>query len=147
MQGPINIRWCIVGGGLVCINNNVSDFWLEFPLSNHGWILTILHLTETFHCFVYPLGKSQACTLSQRCKTPGCQSRLGENFCTLTPNIFGPAIMNLLHVTLLPRSGFWSSSYTYRMFMNLSLKLCYAHFLSHSMQSLIRSWVKFQLVK
>jgi hypothetical protein len=50
---------------------------------------------------------------SQRCTSPGRQVSVANNFCTVAPNICGPSVWNVLHVTLLtPRIlrwllGFW----------------------------------------
>ena len=38
---------------------------------------------------------------AQMCANPGLQVARAPTFCTVTPNIFGPSVWNLLHVTLL----------------------------------------------
>jgi len=44
----------------------------------------------------------------QRYKTPGCQVAWTAKFCTVAPNIFGPQLQNLLHVTFMRRPlNYW----------------------------------------
>jgi hypothetical protein len=38
---------------------------------------------------------------AQKCANPGLQVTWATKFCTVTPNICGPSVWNLLHVTLL----------------------------------------------
>jgi len=44
----------------------------------------------------------------QGCIKPGCQDTGANKFCTVVPNISGPSVQNLLHVTILaPRTLRW----------------------------------------